>query len=167
MKFNQKAFSETKDVTELLEKIDSIDNKYVEQISDEIYQRQPFFMSVLLGYRHDLSTQEFSEFMKIHFMVWEFFRFDKKVQTKKVTEKMFEPIVLWHVNMLKYANNEPNKEVIEQIYSNDMLNVKALALLTAIFTRCYTRPTLINMDSNNKAMALIGVKSFIECFENL
>ncbi|MEJ7736094.1 MAG: hypothetical protein WKF97_01595 [Chitinophagaceae bacterium] len=106
MEITDNDLSEVTEVTVLANKIDNIDAEYVNSTSDEIFQRQPFFLTVLLGYRLDTTPIELEEIMKIYFLIWEYFRPYSNVQTKKVTEDYFETIQSKHIDMLQYAEGE-------------------------------------------------------------
>lgn len=161
--------NDLKEVTELAKlqhKIDSIDAEYVNLTSDEIFQKQPFFLSVLLGYRFDTTTQELEEIIRIYFLIWEYFRQNASVQTKKVTEEYFETIQNKYIEMLQYAEGERN-EVRMQIYASDLDNLKSKALLVAVLLRYNTKDALLKMDETKRGIVLIGIKSFIKCFETI
>lgn len=165
MKFTQKDYDETGRLAELLKKIDQVDATYADTVSDEIFQRQPFFLSVLLGYQFDVSMEELEEIMKIYFLIWEYFRSNPNFQKKQVSQAFFERIQTKNIGMLKYSEGEPGKLEKRKIYSNDLHKLKSKALWTAILFRCDNRPVLRKMDIETKGMILIGMKSFIECFE--
>lgn len=167
IKFTQNDFNELKPLAELLKKIDQIDSEYVNSTSDEIYKYQPFFGSVLLGYQYDISMAELEEIMKIYFLIWEYFKVNPKLQTKQVTESGFYKIQNKHIEMLRYAQNEPEENAKLDIYSSDIQNLKSKSLLTAIYFRFNERPLLLKMDIETKGIIMIGIKSFIVCFETL
>ena len=48
-------------ISEIVLKIDHIDIEYVNSITDEINQYQPFLLSMLLGYQLDLKPKELEE----------------------------------------------------------------------------------------------------------
>jgi hypothetical protein len=70
MNITQQDFNEVSIVAELVNKIDAIDADYVNKISDEIFHMQPFFLTVLLGYRFDTTPIELEEIMRIFFLIW-------------------------------------------------------------------------------------------------
>jgi len=162
----QNDFYEIKNLSEFLKKIDKIDAEYVNTTSDEIFKFQPFFLSVLLGYRLDVSTDELEEIMKIYFIIWEYFRLNPNVQTKQVTEPCFNKIQERNIKMLWYSNCETESDKLK-IYSNDLQNLKSKSLMTAILFRFYERSTLLQMNIQTKGAVMIGIKSFIECFETI
>ncbi len=69
--------------------------------------------------------------------------------------------------MFQYAEGEPEINDRLKIYSRDLHNLKSPALLTAVLFRCNNRPVLSKMDEKKKGIILIGIKSFIECFETI
>jgi hypothetical protein len=90
MNISTKDFDELAKIRLLENKIDSIDAKYVDTISDEIFLKQPFFLTILIGYRFDTTPQELEEIMKLYFLIWEYFKTDKNVQINQVSEAYFE-----------------------------------------------------------------------------
>lgn len=167
IKFTQNDFNETKILAELIKKIDRIDSDYVNTISDEIFKFQPFFLTVLLGYQYDVTMEELEEIMKIYFIVWEYFKLNPNLQTKQVTESYFNKIQKKNIEMLRYTQGEPKENDKIEIYSSDLQNLKSKSLMTAIFFRFNERPTLLKMNIEKKGAIMIGIKSFIECFETI
>ena len=167
MKFTQKDYDETSRLAELIKKIDQVDAAYTDRVSDEIFQRQPFFLSVLLGYQFDVSMEELEEIMKIYFLIWEYFRSNPNIQKKQVSQAYFEKAQTENIGMLKYSEGEPNKREKMKVYSYDLQKLKSKALWTAILFRCDNRPVLRKMDTETKGFILIGMKSFIDCFETI
>lgn len=165
LKFTQNDFNETEILAESIKKIDQIDSDYVNSISDEIFRCQPFFLTVLLGHRIDVSMEELDEIIKIYILVWEYFRLKPNIQTKKLTEPNFNKILKKNIKMIKYSEGE-SKEIDKlEIFAFDLQNLKSKSLITSVFFRFKERPTLLNMDIQKKGSIMIGIKSFIECFE--
>lgn len=166
MKFTHSDFKESIELAELIKKVDNLNSGYVNALLEEIFQRQPFFLTVLLGYRFDVKPEELEEIMKIYFLIWEYFKTNKKIPTKKVTEADFEKIQYRHIQMLKYVEGESDHKEISKVYEYDFEKIKSKSILTAVLFRYNTRPVLIKMDAQSKGIIYIGIKSFIECFEN-
>lgn len=167
MEFTPHDFKEVPEIAKLQSKIDNMDAKYVYEISDEIFQKQPFLLSVLLGYRLDTTPEELEELMKVYFMIWEYFKSHKNVQSKKVTETYFEKIQRRNIQMLKYTEGEPENGDKLKIFSGNLQNLKSKALFAAISFKFNNSPGLSKMDAELKGIIIIGIKSFIECFETI
>jgi len=167
IKLTQNDFIETEILAESIKKIDQIDADDFNIISDEIYKLQPFFLSVLLGYSLDVSKIELEEIIKVYFLVWEYFRVNPNVQTKQVTESWFQEIQNKNIEMLRYSEGEQKEKDKLEIYTYDLQNLKSKSLLVAILFRFNENPTLLRMDAEIKGAVMIGLKSFIECFETI
>ncbi len=167
MKFIQKDYREVKILSELLIKIDNLSLKKTNTLIDEMYKKQPFFYEVLIGYQIDVSPEELDEIIKIYLIIWQYFRTNKNIQTKMVTVNYFESVQKRHLEMLKYIACETYQKNILDVSSNELEKIKSKALLTAIFYRYNNRLVLLKMDSHVKGIILIGIKSFIECFETI
>ena len=167
MKITQKDFDETTELAALLTKIDTLSPEEVNTLSEEIFERTPFFLTVLLGYRFELTSEELEEIMKIYFLVWKYFRTNKNVRTEQVTETYFENIQDRHIEMLKYFEGETEQKKNRNVYSYDLGKLNSKALLTAVLHRYDNRPTLLKMQEESKGIIFVGIKSFIECFETI
>jgi hypothetical protein len=167
LNFTNNDFKETGAIAESIKKIDQIDADYVDSVSDEIYKLQPFYLTVLLGHRLDVSMEELEEIMKIYFLVWEYFRLKPNIQIKQVTESLYSKIQKKNLEMLKYSEGEFKDKDKSEVYSYDLQDLKSKSLFTAIMYRFNERRILLNMDVKKKGAIMIGIKSFIECFEML
>ena len=123
-------------------------------------------MTVLLGYRLDVTTEELEEIKRIYFLIWEFFKMKRKVPTYKITETDFEKAQSRYMQMLKYVEGESDQKEITNIYTYDLERLKSKALVTAVLLRYNTRPVLKKMDMDIKGIIFLGIRCFIECFEN-
>ena len=162
--YNEKDNSETSELAGLIRKIDTLDAQYVNRICEEIFKHQPFFLTVLLGYRADVSPQELEEIMKIYFLIWEYFGSNENLPKRKVTQAQFEKLQRGNKYMLDYSEGEP-EESREKIYTDTLQNLQSKSLWTAVLFRYNNRPVLINMDRENKGIILLGILSFIQSFE--
>jgi len=154
-------------ISEIVLEIDHIDVEYVNSITDEINQYQPFLLSMLLGYQLDFKPEEFEEISRIVFMIWEYFREANNVKNKKMTEESFEKLEKRNIGLLKYLEGESDPVEKLTITSSDLGHLKSKALLTGIFYRFDTRSPLLNMNPKTKGILLIGMRSLIECFEEI
>jgi hypothetical protein len=167
MDFSEKDFEETSKLAATIRRIENIDANYVNLVSDEIVAKQPFFLSVLIGYRMVTSPEELDEILKIYFLIWEYFKDNKGVQANKLTESYFEEVQQRNIEMLKCSIGEPTGKERLEIYAADLQNLQSKALLTAVLYRFNTKPVLLKMIDKKKGIILIGIKSLIECFEHL
>ena len=154
-------------ISKIINKIDRIDIDYFHVITDEMNQYQPFLLSILLGYRFDLKPEEHGEIIKIGLLIWEYFRENKNIRNKKLTEQHFERILKRNLEMLKYLEGESDPAELLNITGSDLDHLKSKALLSGTFYRFDTQPILMKMDSGTKGTILIGMKSIIEFFEEI
>lgn len=164
LSFTENDYNETSKLAALISKIDTIDAQYVNRVSDEIFKQQPFFLSVLLGYKDDISMEELEEVMKIYFLVWEYFISKSNLLKRKVTSDQFEKIQMRNIHMLGYSEGELEDSKMK-IYTDELANLKSKTLWAAVLYRYHNRLILLNMDPENRTIILIGVLSFIQCFE--
>jgi hypothetical protein len=166
MNFTNNDLKEAKDIAKMLLKIEKSNSLNLVELTQDIYAKQPFFLAVMRGYSLDMTDEEYQEIFLIHLLIWEYFKSKGEIPSKKITEQEFEKIQMRHIQMLKYTEGESNKAEVAKIYAADLNKIQSKALFTAVLYSFDTRPSLIKIDQKMKAIVLIGVKTFIECFEN-
>ena len=129
------------------------DLKSAEAITDELHIYQPFLLSILMGYKFDLSPEELGEALTLYIAIWEYFKIDSRVKSRKITDTQFERL---------HNNN------MQLLVKNDPANMEDVAILfNVIVERFMKRPVLSGMGTKSKAALMIGTKSIIECFQEL
>lgn len=167
IKLSGKDFAETDEVGELLKRIDSVDKKYVSSAYEELEQFQPFLLSLLLGYHLDLNTSELDEIIKVYLIVWEYFKDKRNIKKRQLTDMQFEEAQKRNIDFFQYLDAEKSEKDFINTISIDLRTIKSKALIAGILFRFDTTPVLSNLKSDLKGMVLIGIKSLIECFEEI
>jgi len=165
IKLSGKDFKETDEIGKLLKKIDTVDEQYITSAYENIEQYQPFMLSLLLGYQHDINIKELDEIIKLYLIIWEFFKDKKNITKIKLTEIQFEETQNRNIEFFKYLGGEKSKRDFINTTSLDLENIRSKALLTGILFRFDTTTVLSNIKGDLKGIVLIGIKSLIECFE--
>jgi hypothetical protein len=165
MQITEKDFGEIDRVSKIIRFVDEMDINSAERESDEIYRKQPFILSLILGYRFDLNKEELGEVIKVLFIIWEYFKVFKKIESKKVTKEQYERIALRNLQMLKYYEGEPGKTQKTAVIKSDLGHLESKAILTAVIFRFKTNGTLVNLKEEIKGVVLIGMKTLVECLE--
>lgn len=120
-----------------------------------------------MGYRLDVLPEELDEIMKVYFLIWEYFKNRKRVRTSKISKAHFEKVQERNIKMLQYSKGEPTQKDKLEIYSADLQNLRSKVLWAAVLFRLQTRPVLHKMNDEKRGAILIGIKTFIECFETI
>ena len=154
-------------VGQLIKKFELIDEEYVNKESDLIFKNQPFLISLLLGYRNDLKELELEEIMKIIFLIWEFFKNNSQINQTKISESQFERIQQRNIYMLKYYEGEQGQKASTEFTSTDLRNLKSKSLFGGIIFQFFEKTPLLEMDIEDRGIILVGMKSLIECFEEI
>lgn|SRR5690606_13554760 len=134
MIYTENDYKETAEMVKLITKIDHINAAYVDEVSDQIYKQQPFFLTVLLGYRKDVAMVELEDIMKVYFLVWEYFKLNRKLPKKKVTQTQFEKVQQKIIQMFHYSEGE-SEISRDEIYNRELQNLKSKSLWTAVHLR--------------------------------
>jgi hypothetical protein len=167
IKLSGKDFKETDEIGKLLKKIDSVDEQYITSTYEEIRQFQPFLLSLLLGYQYDLNTRELDEIIKLHLIIWEYFKDKWNIKKRELAEIQFESTHNRNIEFFKYLEGEKSKKDLINTTSLDLENIRSKALLIGVLFRFDTTLVLSNIKGDLKAIVLIGIKSLIECFEEI
>lgn len=166
MDFSSKDFNEIKDLKQILDKIDANPKNHFSQIIDELYQYQPFLLSLIMGYQPDLHHNEFEEITQVYSIIWEFFKGKKNIKRKKLTVNRFEEIEKNNIHFFRYLELSDRKDKNFAL-KNDLQKQASKALLTVIFQRFTSRPILLGMNEDHRAIILVGLKSTIEGLEEI
>ncbi|MCK9403710.1 MAG: hypothetical protein M0Q26_09965 [Chitinophagaceae bacterium] len=151
----EQQLEDMKRLNAIFEKINRLSNDFAwaNAFTDDLFMHQPFLLSMLTGYQFDLSALELDEALKLYIAVWEYFKVNPKVKTNAITEAQFDRF--HNINIKVFVVNDPaDRETMT-------------VLLAAIFERFVNRPVLFNMETQTKGALMIGVKSIIECFEEI
>ena len=154
-------------VGQLIKKIEMADEEYINKESDLISKKQPFLISLLLGFRFDLKDLELEEIMKIIFLIWEFFKNHSQINKTKISESQFERIHQRNIYMLKYYEGEQGQKASMELISNDLKNLKSKSLFAAIVFQFFEKIPLLEMENESRGSTLVGMKTLIECFEEI
>ena len=89
------------------------------------------------------------------------------VKKRELTEIQFERVQKRNVDFFKYLDGETSEKDFNNTTSMDLGNLQSKALLTGVLLRFNTVPILLNMNYETKGIVMIGIKSLIECFEEI
>lgn len=165
MKILEKDLKDADVVGGIINRVEIADRDFFDSESDVIFKRQPFLISLLLGYQLDFKPNEFEEIGKILFIIWEYFKLRNKIKRKKITETQFERIERRNYHLLKYLEGESEETERLKVIESDMEHLNSKALYAGILLIFNAWDAFIKMDTENKGILLIGLKSLIECFE--
>lgn len=126
----------------MVRKVCEIDADYVNTESDVIAEKQPFIISLLLGYQIDLEEDQLDDILRVLLLIWEFFKDKQQHSGKQIRAAQFDRI---------------------QNRNAEMLKSKAL-FSGVMFLFDHLQP-LARMSMYEKGIILVGMKSLIECFE--
>ena len=167
MKISGSDKEESLKISQLIKKIDLIDKEYVNRESDVISQKQPFLISLILGYSHDLKGHELEEIVKIIFLIWEYFKDFKQINKSKISESQFERIHQRNIHLLKYFKGEQSENAKSELVDSDLKRLNSKSLFAGVFFQFNHKEALLEMRSEDRGIVLIGLKSLIECFEEM
>jgi len=154
-------------MVDIINFVNDMDADYISKESDEICKKQPFILSLILGYHHDFESSELEGITKILLVIWEYFKRKKQTENGTITEELYEGIHERNIKMLKYYEGETNLADKDAVISSDLNNMKSKALFTSVIFMFNTDKVLKRMKGSTKGIVIIGMKSLIECFEKV
>jgi len=157
---------ETVLVQDIIRRVDEMDEKTANHESDLLYLKQPFLISLILGYGVDLKREHLELATKCIFVIWEYFKSQDAVMRTKIVGEQFDRIQEKNYNLVRYFEKESKKGKGEVLRS-DLGSLKAKALYVGIINIFDIHNSLNKGESETIAILLIGMKSLIECFEEL
>ena len=166
MKFTPKDFEDAKKVIGLFANIDALTLTQINTVSDAMYKVQPFSVIHFMRFQPDMDAESFGKFIKVHFVIWEYFKDNKNIEKEKLTEKYFDGIYDQNIAMLTQATGKVSKKQ-DHIYDKDLQNLKSKGLLSIIMQRFSSQPSLSALDAEVTGIALLSLKSLIECLETI
>ncbi len=110
---------------------------------------------------------ELEEIIKIIFLIWEFFKKHPQTEIAKITETQFMRIQQRNDYMLKYFEGEQSENSKLEVISADLKNLKSKALFTGVIFQFNQKIALLNIKNESRGVILVGLKSLIECFEEI
>lgn len=166
MKIAATDFQDAERIAALLLRIEANDARVFEEVLEEIHRYQPFMLSIMLGYQYDFSSEAFNEILKLHLLIWLFFREQPTAKQQAITQAQYESHESRNIQLLKYMEGEnPNDTSFAAVIKKNLERLRSKALWTACMFRFNEQPSLKNLDSQTRGFTLIGLKSMIECFE--
>ena len=160
-------FPEINRVSEIVRFVENMDIHYADKESEVIYRKQPFILSLILGYGMDLNKEELGEVIKVLFIIWEYFKVNNRIGTVKVTEEQYERITAKNLHMLKYYEGEPGESEKLAVIEADLFHLNSKTLFAAVIFRFKTNKTLLNLNEETRGIILVGMKTMIECLEEI
>jgi len=148
-------------IAAIIAKVDTID---IEAQYDQIFKKQPFLLSLLIGYQKDLTIEEFGQINKLILMIWEYFKENQNVKRTKMTQTQFEKAQDRNIHLLKYLQEDSQQL---KTIASDLEHLKSKDLLSGLFFQFQSQKILSDMSIEIKAIIMIGMKSIIECFEEI
>ena len=110
---------------------------------------------------------QLDELLRILIVIWLFFEDRPRVKQKRITQKMFEARQKENVNFLEYMDGEPSQSAKNQLVAENLQALHSKELWTMVFYKFKEGAALKTLDTQLSGIILIGMKSLIECFEEI
>jgi hypothetical protein len=138
-KYADHGFVDYRSTFNLSREIDEIVNTGLEFVkkknfkdTDELYRHQPFILSMIMGYKMDLSAEELGPLVKLYIAIWEYFKSNANVRAVPITQKTYEMVEDKNMRMLKNFEKMAS-DGKQDFLVNDLNKVDGKALLAAAF----------------------------------
>lgn len=157
--------TETEWLVSFNNQLDKIDLAQMQQWVEEIHANQPYLKYLLSVYIGRVSIDEHFEILKLHLLVWNYFKMKDLLPDKVITKEDFEIVHARHVSLVNYTDKEEDEEASKVVH-REMDLVKARALLSFLLLILKVNPIFDKMDEQIRGLVFIDLKCSIECIEN-
>ncbi len=157
--------TETEWLVSINNQLDKIDLAQMQQWVEEIHANQPYLKYLLSVYMGRVNIDEHFEILKLHLLVWNYFKIKNLLPPKVITKEDFEIVHARHVSLVNYTDKEEDEEAAKVVH-REMDLVKARALLSFLLLILKVNPIFDKMDEQIRGLVFIDLKCSIECIEN-
>jgi hypothetical protein len=160
-------YKEFNAINDIAERIVNEDMPYIKMLMKEVVRCQPFYASTMADITKDLDIEESDDIMSLFLIVWGAFRKYPACMETAVGEEQFERVQQKNISMFRYLEKEEDTGLFDDIVYNDINRLDNGPLMSFI-SHCFRAwPALTRMDFNDYTIALVVLKSFIECIEEV
>ncbi len=133
---------------------------------ERLAKRQPFLMSMLIGYHKDLSPQVFEVVARCLLIVWRFHE-DAGRDRIPITAEGYERARDRNLRMLHYAQGEPDLCATMAVYKLD-LEAKPGRMVTAALRRIFSHdPALNGQSTSSRGERLVELNALNDLFHEV
>jgi len=143
------------------------DFAFANTVTDELYLYQPFILSMMMGYKMDLTPGELSGVIKLFIVIWEYNKVNSGVRSTPISQERYERVEDRNISVLKNIERSGSDKDRPDYLIEDLNRSDSKALLAALFMQFKENESLRNMAIQTKGPLLIGLKSVIECFDEV
>lgn len=143
------------------------DKPYIRLLLDEIRVYQPFLGSCMLGYTVDFKGAEADAVFMLHLLLWAAYRDKPACRKTAITESRYNKTMNRNIFFFKYLEKEEGAPAFNDAVTED-LQKNNHGIQIAFINLCIKQwPSLANLNNEKRNEVIIGIKSFVECFEEL
>jgi hypothetical protein len=153
-----------KEIITFYQKVNKLDVKQAETLSDEIHKSHPFIISMFLGYRasKEFTTAQLNEIMWILATLW---LYNKGSLANKITPEKYDKIADKNFEFLEYWAGEDEKDkkkTLAAYFKNHVNDVILLFIMACIMEKKEFK----NLSIEEKAKLILELKSVNDCLEH-
>lgn len=167
MEFTQDDYREAEDTHRMLTNLDRLESEETEELIDDVYSKQPFLVSLILGYKTAFREERSVEITKLILLVYQYFELKNLIGEEQITPELFERKQQKNISLAEYAGSDADEnEKVEKVTA-DILGLKSIVLLACVWVAFDAKKPLMYMSMDDQEPVLMALKSLIECFEEL
>ncbi len=156
-----------KTIHRIAERINNYDTDYISRLMSEAAGKQAYFAASVMQLTGDLEPEASEDMLSLYLAVWGLFLQYPGCCETEVTQQQFERVQQRNISMFNYLEEEDDIKLFGQVVHDDHKRLKNEAIMQYVSHCFQTLPSLIQMEMNDYCVQLIGIKSFIECFEEI
>lgn len=164
---NNKDAADARKLDKIFAKIEIITISEVDKVTDEINKYQPLMIRLIMAYYREFGGSMILEtLIKNILIMWEFFKDNKAVKGKTITEAMFNSrlskIMQFFETLDKYSGLEKLELTID-----DFSTIKHKLLMIRMLERFRSNEYLTQLSNTQRNQLLIETRCMIDCLASL
>jgi len=117
-----KEIADTKRLAGIITDVEKKQNDFdfANRSTEDIYQYQPFLLSVIMGYKMDLPPAPLDALVKLYIILWEYFKNEPNVRKVTITQQQYEKAEDSQVSKLQTLDRLTSAKQKETAIANDL-----------------------------------------------
>lgn len=147
----------------IIAEVNGLDVPRMDVLLERLVKRQPFIMSMLLGYHAAHNPQVFDAIARCILIVWRFHESSGRDGTP-ITQDRYEAMMRSNLAMLKYAEGEPGAGGAKAVFANDLATKRGRSVLAALQGILMAQTEMLEQGLPVKGQLLLELSTLNDCF---
>lgn len=154
-------------LTRIAEEIINGDENHINGLIAEVVANQTFLASTIVNYTGTLEPEVSEDIFNLYLVVWGLYRHFPECRDTAITARQFERVQQRNISMFRYLDQEDDNGQFRDIVRDDHRRLNHGVLMQYISHCFQSWKSLKQMETNEYCTTLVGIKSVIECLEEI